>query len=452
LANRGYAVLQPNFRGSTGYGKAFLNAGNRQWGEKMQDDITWGVKYLVEKGIADPHRVGILGGSYGGYATLAGVTFTPDLYAAAVDIVGPSNLLTLLASIPPYWEALRAVFHVRMGDPSTPEGQAQLARQSPLNHVEKIKTPLLIVQGANDPRVKKSESDQIVVALRDKGFPVEYLLAEDEGHGFARPVNQMAMFAAVEKFLAKHLGGRYQAEMPEAVAQRLAQITVDVSKVEKPKPITVTSQALPPLALKPGRWHYRTTLEAGGQRLAMESELVVTEEPGGWVVTETIQLPQGPATDTVTLDKETLALRSRRLSQGPLQVEVEAQEGKLRGTLAMSGQNRPLELELPGHLLAEGPAMLPTVASLPLAAGYGQTFYRSDLLAQKILPCQLQVLGEETVERESQLVPAWKVSLTCGDGEERTTLWVAKENKEVLKSAGSSARMPNATLTRLLLP
>ncbi|MGH8187135.1 MAG: alpha/beta fold hydrolase, partial [Steroidobacteraceae bacterium] len=158
LANRGFAVLQPNFRGSAGYGKKFLDAGNRQWGDKMQDDVTWGVKHLVAQGIADPQRVGIFGASYGGYATLAGVAFTPDVYAAAVSLVGPSNLLTLLDSIPPYWESLRKLLHARMGDPSTPEGRAQLERQSPLNSAAKIKTPLLVIQGANDPRVKQSES------------------------------------------------------------------------------------------------------------------------------------------------------------------------------------------------------------------------------------------------------------------------------------------------------
>jgi dipeptidyl aminopeptidase/acylaminoacyl peptidase len=236
LANRGYAVLMPNFRASTGYGKKFLDAGNKQWGEKMQDDLTWGVKYLVAEGIADPKRVGIMGGSYGGYATLAGVTFTPDLYAAAVSIVGPSNLITLMESIPPYWEAARKLFAVRMGDSSKPDGRQQLERQSPLNSASKIKTPLLVIQGANDPRVNKRESDQIVVALRDRGFPVEYIVAPDEGHGFARPVNNMAAYATAEKFLAKYVGGRYQETMTPEVAARLKEITVD------PKTVTVESR------------------------------------------------------------------------------------------------------------------------------------------------------------------------------------------------------------------
>ena len=237
-ANRGYAVLQPNFRASTGFGKKFLDAGNNQWGDKMQDDLTYGVKYLIAEGIAYPKRVGIWGGSYGGYATLAGITFTPELYAAAVAEVAPSNLITLLETVPPYWEAFRVVFYKRMGDPNTAEGKAHLLRQSPLTHVAKIKTPLLITQGANDPRVNKRESDQIVIALRERDYPVEYIVAPDEGHGYARPVNNMAVLAAAEKFLAKHLGGRYQESMTPEVASRLKEITVDVRTVTLPaKPL-----------------------------------------------------------------------------------------------------------------------------------------------------------------------------------------------------------------------
>ncbi|WP_375437627.1 alpha/beta fold hydrolase [uncultured Hymenobacter sp.] len=242
LANRGYAVLSPNFRASTGYGKRFVNAGNNEWGQKMQDDLTWGVKYLVAQGIADPKRVGIMGGSYGGYATLAGVAFTPDLYAVGVAIVAPSNLITLLSTTPAYWEAVRQKFYRRMGDPATEAGKAQLIRQSPLTSAAKIKTPLMVVQGANDPRVNKAEADQIVVALRDRNYPVQYLCAPDEGHGFARPINNMAMYAASEKFLAGHLGGRFQESMSPAVAQRLKEITVDpktVVLVTKTEPVVV---------------------------------------------------------------------------------------------------------------------------------------------------------------------------------------------------------------------
>ena len=231
LTNRGYAVLNPNFRISSGYGKSFLNAGNRQWGDLMQDDLSWGVKYLVDSGVVDKKRVGIFGGSYGGYATLAGLAFTPEIYACGVSFVGPSNLITLLESIPPYWESGRKMFHIRMGDPNTEEGRDQLIRQSPLFSADKIKAPLMVVQGQNDPRVKKAESDQIVVALRKRGFPVVYLNAPDEGHGFARPINNMAFIAAMERFLAHHLGGRYQRDMSDDVERRLEEITVNTEEL-----------------------------------------------------------------------------------------------------------------------------------------------------------------------------------------------------------------------------
>jgi dipeptidyl aminopeptidase/acylaminoacyl peptidase len=231
LANRGYAVLQPNFRGSTGYGKAFLNAGNGEWGRKMQDDLTWGVKALVAQGVADPRRVGIYGGSYGGYATLAGVAFTPKVYAAGASVVGPSNLLTLLDAIPPYWEAGRKQMYARMADPNTPAGKALLIAESPLTRARDIETPLLVVQGKNDPRVHVRESDQIVAAVRDNGKPVEYLVAPDEGHGFARPINNLAMVTVLEKFLADYLGGRAQQDVPADVAAQIKLLTVDPKTV-----------------------------------------------------------------------------------------------------------------------------------------------------------------------------------------------------------------------------
>jgi dipeptidyl aminopeptidase/acylaminoacyl peptidase len=231
LANRGYAVLQPNFRASTGYGKKFLNAGNGEWGRKMQDDITWGVKALVAAGIVDAKRVGISGGSYGGYATLAGVAFTPTVYAAAVAYVAPSNLITLLDAIPPYWEAARKQMYIRMGDPTTPQGKALLIAESPLTQAKSIVTPLLVVQGKNDPRVNVRESNQIVAAVRDNGKPVQYIVAPDEGHGFARPINTLAYVTAMEDFFSQYLGGRSQKGVPADVAARLKEITVDPKTV-----------------------------------------------------------------------------------------------------------------------------------------------------------------------------------------------------------------------------
>jgi len=208
FANRGYACLQVNFRGSTGYGKDFLNAGDKEWGRNMHNDLVDAVQWAVDKGIADPKEVAIFGGSYGGYAALVGATFTPDLFNCAVDIVGPSNLITLIRTIPPYWSTFLATFHKRVGNPDTEE--EFLKSRSPLFKVDQIKIPILIGQGANDPRVKQAESEQIVEAMKSKGIDCEYMLFPDEGHGFAKPENRLKFFAAAEKFLAKHLGGRYE--------------------------------------------------------------------------------------------------------------------------------------------------------------------------------------------------------------------------------------------------
>ena len=203
LANRGYAVLQMNFRGSTGYGRKFWEASFKQWGKTMQDDITDGVEAMKRQGIADPKRIAIYGGSYGGYATLAGVTFTPDLYAAAVDYVGVSNLMTFMNTIPPYWAPYKKMFTEMVGDPETDKELLQSA--SPVFFVDRIKTPLLVVQGARDPRVNKAESDQIVEALKKRGVAVEYMVKDNEGHGFRNEENQFEFYDAMEKFLARYL-------------------------------------------------------------------------------------------------------------------------------------------------------------------------------------------------------------------------------------------------------
>ncbi|MFO8034707.1 MAG: S9 family peptidase [Candidatus Bipolaricaulota bacterium] len=208
LADRGYAVVSVNFRGSTGFGKGFVNAGDGEWAGKMHDDLVDAVQWAVNQGIADPERVAIMGGSYGGYATLVGLSFTPELFACGVDIVGPSNLITLLNNVPPYWAPMFPLLTRRVADPNTEQGKRLLQERSPLSKVEEIRRPLLIGQGANDPRVKKSESDQIVEAMREKRIPVTYLLYPDEGHGFVRPENRLSFYALTEAFLATFLGGR----------------------------------------------------------------------------------------------------------------------------------------------------------------------------------------------------------------------------------------------------
>ncbi len=206
MANRGYLCLQVNFRGSTGYGKAFVNAGDREWGAKMQDDLSDAVAYAIGQGWADPAKVAIMGGSYGGYAALAGAAFTPDIYCCAIDIVGPSNLITLIETVPPYWAPVISQFYRRVGNPE--KDRDFLWSRSPLSRAEQIRIPLLIAQGANDPRVKQAESEQIVEALKKAGIEYDYMLFPDEGHGFAKPQNRLRFYGAADKFLARYLGGR----------------------------------------------------------------------------------------------------------------------------------------------------------------------------------------------------------------------------------------------------
>jgi len=450
FANRGYAVLEPNFRSSTGYGKKFLNAGNRQWGDKMQDDLTWGAKYLAAKGIADPKRTGIIGGSYGGYATLAGVTFTPELYAAAVSIVGPSNLITLLDSIPPYWEPIRKMFYQRMGDPNTPEGKAQLQRQSPLNSAGKIKTPLMVVQGLNDPRVNKAESDQIVIALRDRGFPVEYLVAPDEGHGFARPVNNMAMIAASEKFFAHYLGGQYQEDMTPEVATRLTEITVDPKTVVLARKIAASAVSALKIAtpLQPGVLKYKVTIQMGTQSIPLTMANEIKAEDGAWTVTNRMMSPMGDFTEGFVLDQDTLAVRKRSVHQGPTEVELAFQDNKVTGSMKMNGADKPIAVDIAGPVFPEVSAVPAVLACLPLAEGYATAFRTFDVRKQKDKVMQLQVLGSEKVTVPAGTFDAFKVEVADGDGGAgKITVWIAKESRKPVKFASIAPEMGGATVT-----
>jgi dipeptidyl aminopeptidase/acylaminoacyl peptidase len=429
LANRGYVVLQPNFRASTGYGKRFLNAGNKEWGTGiMQHDLSDGVKYLVDRGLADPARVGIMGGSYGGYATLAGLTYTPELYAAGVSIVGPSNLFTLLNSIPPYWGPMKKIFLLRMGDPDVDE--EQLRAQSPLFHASRIDDPLLVIQGANDPRVKQAESDQIVVAMRDLGRPVEYIVAPDEGHGFAGRENRIAMFAAIEKFLAAHLGGRYQADMPADIQQKLSAITVDPAAVEMPQIATALDAArtapLPVVdaaRIGAGTTKTTTTMELpGGRSMTIDGTRVVAKESAGGRpvirVTTTATTPMGDASDVWLLDAATLRPVSRSAKQGPATIDIRYGDREVTGSIVAGPQNIPVKVAVESPAFGDEAALEFALAAMPLATGYRTSLRTVETgMQQRVRFWSLHVAGEESVTVPAGTFDTFRVVVEPIDGE-----------------------------------
>ncbi len=450
MANRGFIVLAPNFRGSTGFGKAFLDAGNLQWGRLMQDDITWGVKYLIAKGMVDPKRVAIMGGSYGGYATLAGLTFTPELYAAGVDIVGPSNLFTLMASIPPYWEAGRKIFTLRMGDQSTEEGKKILHAASPLFSVDKIKAPLLIVQGANDPRVNKGESDQIVIALRDKGAQVDYILADDEGHGFAKPVNNLGMVAAAEKFLAKYCGTRYQESMPDDVAKRLKENTVDISKVVLVKKSSATLlKALPAPSsdLAAGRYTYTGDLQVQGQKLPVTMSRTIAAGAGNWNVADSLGVMGQQVSATSSFVQGSLAGVKQVAVQGPAKSTIDYTPDSVTVSVDMSGKLSSKTLKADGLVVNDGAGLDMIIARFPLAAGYTTAFYVADGQTQKLKKMILTVTGNEMVGSVNTTVV--KVVNDEND-KDVTTYYIDPAKKIAVKSEQIIPAMMNAKITMLL--
>lgn len=434
LANRGYAVLQPNFRASGGFGKEFLNAGDKEWGAKMQDDVTYGVRYLIEKGIADKSRVAIMGGSYGGYATLAGLTFTPDLYNCGVDIVGPSNLFTLLESIPAYWESGRAWLYEMVGNPNTEEGKKLLMRSSPFFHADQINKPLMVIQGANDPRVKKAESDQIVVKLRDKGQDVKYLLAADEGHGFAKPLNSMAMYASIEEFLAKHLGGRYSSEMPEDVRATLAKLIVDVSKVEMPKKKDKATPVIPTLNVKvtPGNSDYTLTIETQGQNIPMELKRTVEMNDGYYKVTESTSSTMGNIEDVMEYDKQFMPIK-RTFKQGQIEI-VTIFKGN-QATMQAMGNN--VELRSERQLFADGAGFDLFLASLPLTDGYKWNLDVADITTGKVKEMTLEVIGKEMIKGSD----CFKVELTSEDDmNDKVTYYIDPSSRSAMRIVSTTSQ------------
>jgi dienelactone hydrolase len=442
LANRGYAVLQPNFRSSGGYGKNFLNAGDLQWGKLMQDDITFGVHHLIEKGIANKDKVAIMGGSYGGYATLAGLAFTPNLYACGVDIVGPSNIFTLLESVPAYWESGRAFLYGMVGDPNTEAGKKRIQEASPLFSADKIVKPLLIIQGANDPRVKKAEADQIAIALRDKGKQVSYLLADDEGHGFRKPVNSMAMYAETEKFLAGILGGRYQKEMPENVAQRLKELTVDISKVTyEPAKSAKSAAILPKLIhnLKAQKLNYNLVIEVQGQTIPMTMSRTIAQNGSNWTVKDIASGAMGEMVDEAEFTND-LAIVSRKMQQMGQNITTSYSKDKM--SIDMKGNK--IEVPFSGVYLSDGAGFDSVIAGLPLQKDYQLVFEIPDMTTMKAKMVTLKVLGNEMVNANDCLKVEIKANENSNDS---TTFWINPTTKMAEKMTQVLPAMGNAKMT-----
>lgn len=444
LANRGYAVFQPNFRGSTGYGKKYLNAGNKQWGRgSMQHDITDAVQFLIKKGIADPSKVAIAGGSYGGYATLAGLAFTPDLYACGFDIVGPSNIITLLNSIPPYWKPIQKTFAIRVGDKDNPEERKMLEEQSPLNYATNIKAPLYVVQGANDPRVKKPESDQIVAALRDLGREVEYMLAADEGHGFLNELNRLAMYTAMEKFFAKHLKGRLQEDVREEIQKKLDELTVDISKVESPKKIDFDKSLFKKLEFNPekiflGELSYQSDFEIMGQKFHLEINRVVEKgKYEGKEVIRIIEQTEGimSAIDTLDLDAKTLFPIRRYLVQGPGSISLNFEKDKVTGLIKMGPQEMPINAKVTEQVLSGGAGTELALATLPLSIGYKSEFSQFDFMSGQAHKYLIEVADKENIKVGKKDFQTYKVNLiSLDDNQVQQTLWYDVKDHTLIRA------------------
>jgi hypothetical protein len=383
-----------------------------------------------------------MGGSYGGYATLAGLAFTPDLYAAGVDIVGPSNIFTLLESVPPYWEAGRAFLHGMVGDPNTPEGEARIREASPLFSADKISKPLLIIQGANDPRVKQAEADQIVVALRDKGQQVSYILADDEGHGFAKPVNKMAMFAEIERFLAPILGGRFQEDMPDDVAKRLKEIAVDITTVVYDPSGVKNADELPQIksdALKAGVYKYEMNIAIQDQNIKMSMTRTITQDGDNWKITDAQKSQMGDAEDQVILSASFNPI-SRIMTQ--MGTEVKAIYANNEVKIDMGGKVQSIKYK--GAFLSSAPGFELLAANLGLKKGESIIVATDDIQTMKPKFIRIESLGE--MDRDGVKCVVYQIS-DASNANEKSTYYFMVATGVMIYTESIIPAMNNAVLT-----
>ena len=446
LADRGYAVLQINYRGSTGYGKKFYNAAVGQFGKAMHDDLIDGVKWAIEKGYADPKKVAIYGGSYGGYATLAGVTFTPEVFACGVDYVGPSSLITLVESFPAYWRPFLAGTWFRfVGDPAKPEDRERMKQVSPLFFVDRITAPLLVVQGANDPRVTKLEADQLVIALRDRGVNVQYLIAKDEGHGFANADNRVALYRAMELFFKDCLGGRAQPSVPPAATRRIAEMTVKVDTLKlaaapaKAEPITlkVGDASLNGARLKPMTTTKRMLLVRGGQTQqvgTMTDEIRIAN--GEITRIQSISSPMiGVSNDTIVFKQATFAPVSHRGKSAQRALNLTYDGMKVTGSTTPAGATTGTPVDLTSDVaLFDVNTLDLALHVLPLAQGYSAKIPGYMHEAGGKTWVTVEVTGSEQVAPAPGAAPVdtWVVAADIAG--QKVKHYVDKNTREIIKT------------------
>ena len=450
LANRGYAVLQPNYRGSSGFGQSFLHAGDQTWGTgTMQHDLTDGVKHLIDEGIADPDRVGIFGGSYGGYATLAGVTFTSDLYAAAVPYVAPSNLFTLLQAFPDYMTPyLEKSWYKRVGDPNEDSDRARLKRQSPLFHLDQIDTPLLVLHGGKDPRVKQREADRLVTTLRDNDIPVQYLVAPNEGHGFRRPANRLASAAAMEAFLADLLGGRAQTTLSTRVADRLQALTVNPDSVTSPSVNDV--RRVDGSVLTPATLAYDISLSIGDRAIDLSTTQTLRRTAADghktWTVVKKTETPGGTLTDSLVANRTTLLPRSRH-QRGPFTLDVAYTDSSARGEVTTQDGTRPITATFDTPTLAGGSHDRLALSTLSLAPGFSTTLQSFSPRNASIKTTQFEVTGTTSLGTPAGGFDTYVVKARVDGGNAKGTLHVRQTAPHYVVKSTLKLSTPRGTRT-----